>query len=50
MYFNYFDMYREGLFMDRGYGDAKFIPSRSMVIKNKIRRASQQRLKRRKRR
>ena len=50
MYSNYFDMYRDGLFMDREYGNAKFIPPRSMVIKNKIRRARQQRLKRRKRR
>ena len=50
MYGDYFGMYRDFLSMRRGYGSAQFIPPRSMVIKNKIRRARQQRSRRRKRR
>lgn len=49
MYYDYFGMYREFLSMCGGYGSAKFIPPRSMTIKNKIRKARQKRLGRRKR-
>lgn len=45
--FDYFDIYSEYVRMRLDYSDAKYTPSRHMVIKNKIRRARQQRAKRR---
>ena len=45
--FDYFDMYSTYVRMRLDYTNAMYTPSRSMVIKNKIRRAKQQRTKRR---
>jgi hypothetical protein len=45
--FDYFDMYTTWARMRLDFSDAKYAPSRSMVIKNKIRRARQRLVKRR---
>lgn len=45
--FDYFDVYSTYVRMRLDYSNAMYTPSRSMVIKNKIRKAQQQRTKRR---
>ena len=44
--FDVFDMYREYASISNIYSNAMFTPPRSMVIKNKVRRARQLRNKR----
>ena len=48
MYYDYYSSYREFLSLYND-SDARYIPKRSTVIKNKIRRKRQQKSKRRKR-